>query len=549
MSQGSSYEKLIADKLQDLPKPDMEASWQQMKLLLDKEMPEAGVVPPPPRGKAGWRLPVILFSALAVLVTGWLWYGHSLPGKNAEVVKNTSGDIHNRQAEQQESREAAASNTASSTVANKAPAVNTDIAVAPGDNNTEKVPGPVKEPKPSTLAFDKPVANGAAGKGDKLNGAFSTKGNHDDKLTGTENPVNDLTQLPLLKPVATMGNTLPHKTDQHIISNTTGTETNSNNQLDLNQHAPAPAAVVNQQTEKSLQYQPASVPRENYFSDDYQRMLSITGYSNQQQISVPPAVWTLPDVEKERKTILKNIRKAERRNERELAKSYRNTRSFWGAGTDRWFAAGIAPYQNLAVGAQQYYNYNAAGNRGVATDYIPAPYLQFHVTDRVYLLSEFQFNTPQATPNLLLAQKTNSNPLINWATENTYLRKMYYFNMPLSFYYSPFKNVYVGSGVQFSSFSSGLAYREQLDGNRSVMHSEVLKIREDSLSSSIRSSEWRYLVDANYYVDRFMFGFRYNQALNPYINIKQGANLGAVQARNQAFQFYIRYNIIVSKKR
>ncbi len=134
-------------------------------------------------------------------------------------------------------------------------------------------------------------------------------------------------------------------------------------------------------------------------------------------------------------------------------------------------------------------------------------------------------------------------------TENTYLRKLYYFNMPVSFYYSPVKNFYLGSGLQFSSFNSGLAYTEQRSANNSIIHSENIKIKDDSLSSKITSSEWRYLFDANYYVKRFMFGFRYNQALNNFVNLSINNTLPPVQARNQSFQFYIRYNIIVSDKR
>ncbi len=42
MSQKLPYEKLIADKMQELPVPDAEASWQQMKRLLDDDMPLAG---------------------------------------------------------------------------------------------------------------------------------------------------------------------------------------------------------------------------------------------------------------------------------------------------------------------------------------------------------------------------------------------------------------------------------------------------------------------------------------------------------------------------
>jgi len=93
-----------------------------------------------------------------------------------------------------------------------------------------------------------------------------------------------------------------------------------------------------------------------------------------------------------------------------------------------------------------------------------------------------------------------------------------------------------------------LAYREQLSNNNTILNAQTFKIKDDSLSSKINASEWRYLFDANYYVDRFMFGFRYNQALNNFVNLKVNNILPPTQARNEAFQFYIRYNLVVSKR-
>lgn len=287
-----------------------------------------------------------------------------------------------------------------------------------------------------------------------------------------------------------------------------------------------------------------------------------TGYSSRKNIiqpergseaailTIPAYVSTLPDLSAKRKELLRAMKRRERKEEKELARSYRTHHSFWGETTDRWFAAGIAPYQNIAIASQQTYNYNSAAGKNILTDYIPSPYLQLHVTNRIYLLSEFQFNTPQATPSLLLSHKTFAVPAANTDyTENIYLRKLYYFNMPVSFYYSPVRNFYIGSGLQFSSFNSALADMEQRSANNTLLRSETIKLKDDSLSSKINGSEWRYLFDANYYHNRFMFGFRYNQALNNFIDLRINNILPPTQARNQAFQFYIRYNLVVSDRK
>jgi hypothetical protein len=267
-------------------------------------------------------------------------------------------------------------------------------------------------------------------------------------------------------------------------------------------------------------------------------------------LTVPAYVSTLPALSAKRKELLRAMKRQERKEKKELARSYRTSHSFWGETTDRWFAAGIAPYQNIAVASQQTYNYNSAAGKNILMDYIPSPYLQLHVTNRIYLLGEFQFNTPQATPSLLLSHKTFAVPAVNTNyTENIYLRKLYYFNMPVSFYYSPVRNFYIGSGLQFSSFNSALADMEQRSADNTLLRSETIKLKDDSLSSKINGSEWRYLFDANYYHNRFMFGFRYNQALNNFIDLHINNILPPTQARNQAFQFYIRYNLVVSDRK
>src|SRR5690606_9426201 len=58
-------------------------------------------------------------------------------------------------------------------------------------------------------------------------------------------------------------------------------------------------------------------------------------------LTVPAYVYTLPDVSAKRKDLLRAMKRQERKEEKELAKSYRTYHSFWGETTDRWFAAGI----------------------------------------------------------------------------------------------------------------------------------------------------------------------------------------------------------------
>ena len=137
-----------------------------------------------------------------------------------------------------------------------------------------------------------------------------------------------------------------------------------------------------------------------------------------------------------------------------------------------------------------------------------------------------------------------------------YAKKLYYFNMPLSAYYSPFKHFYLGTGVQFSSMLSGVAMNEQKlytvtgpNSRDSSITTDFMKFRNDSLSSKFNGSEFRLLFDANYYWQKFTVGLRYNQAFSNYISIRATPTSDLFQDRNKTVQFYLRYNFWEDKKK
>ncbi|MBX2924128.1 MAG: hypothetical protein KF746_18150 [Chitinophagaceae bacterium] len=550
MNQKLPYEKLIAEKMQELPVLDVNTSWQQMKRRLDEEMPLEGGSKKRPGGGWWWK------SGLVILVTtavGTYFFYNTRDGAKNSIVKTIPQEQTIHIAEQNETI-TPIDQTFTPSVTNRNNKSETGI---PGANTvdpddlagiTSAIESTTGNKKPvsknSTATFKKSGTNttGFEKQAPIATGIIKSRDYAEKTFTNTPNTRTDNT---------------PDNKSRHLNTSTAINEapvdaaTNNNDPDGYSgsaDNATRPnnysAPALTGTTANSENYMMASVPSENISYSNH--LLSTVADS----LAVPATVWQLPDVTAQKKAILKEMRKQEKKQERELAKSYRSNSSFWGEQPDRWFAAGLAPYQNVSIGSQQTYNYNSAGNKNIVADYIPAPYLQLHITNKVYVLSEFQFNAPQSTPSLLLSQKQLTVPMNTIGyTESTYLRKLYYFNMPVSFYYSPVKNFYIGSGMQFSSFNSGLAYMEQRAADNSLVRSENIKIKDDSLSSKITSSEWRYLFDANYYVNRFMFGFRYNQALNDFMNIRINNSSTPVHARNQSFQLYLRYNIIVSDRR
>ena len=81
------YEQLIADKLRQLPAPDADASWQQMKRLLDDdEDTRAGGHKRPPGNNGWWRIGIL---AIVLSASFWL-YIDKKPSPGAPLSKNNT---------------------------------------------------------------------------------------------------------------------------------------------------------------------------------------------------------------------------------------------------------------------------------------------------------------------------------------------------------------------------------------------------------------------------------------------------------------------------
>lgn len=73
--------------------------------------------------------------------------------------------------------------------------------------------------------------------------------------------------------------------------------------------------------------------------------------------------------------------------------------------------------------------------------------------------------------------------------------------------------------------------------------------RVDTVAQTLRSSDWRLLFDVNYNWRRINVGCRFNFGLNNYINTRSGNSILPVKDRNQALNFYLRYDIFRKLKK
>ncbi len=222
------------------------------------------------------------------------------------------------------------------------------------------------------------------------------------------------------------------------------------------------------------------------------------------------------------------------------------------------FAIGINQF--FPIGAQQHSGFNSGGTSGALSDYIPVPQGRYYLHRWLYLQAEVQFNVPQYTRTLLVEQQPDfqSGPV---NTRATFVKKLFYFNVPLSIHFSPVKHLYVGTGLQYSRLTNAIAIQQEypgaaalvtgnlrLPGDSSLLAEKVIRLKGDSAYRRLSTSEWRFLFDVNYQWHKLTIGARYNQAFSDFVHVRISGNL-ITQAHNSSLQCYLRYDLWDRRKK
>lgn len=215
------------------------------------------------------------------------------------------------------------------------------------------------------------------------------------------------------------------------------------------------------------------------------------------------------------------------------------------------FAVGFNQF--FPVGPQQKINFNSNGRSNSIGDYIPVPVARYYFRKWLYVQAEAQFNAPQYTKALLASHSVSRNPSGPDTSKSIFIKKLFYFNLPLSVHFSPFKNLYFGAGIQYSRLTNGVALFEnsksytlrpqaQPANDTSLISSKIGNLKKAPEYGELRTKEFRFLFEVNYQWKPFTIGVRYNQAFTNYINLHI-SNTVITQAHNSSLQLYLRYTI------
>lgn len=609
MSAKHPYEKHLAEKLVQLPPPgDPDQNWQQMKSLLDKDMPRGGGRGGPGGAYRWWGAGAIV---VAVVVGTWFWGKQVSIKQQNEVVAGTIKSVpanhspanapHNNGASQSATAtlpnngtgnaeaaatvtdpkgatyaavadEQAAGEATAATGANPVSDKKENRVVTPSANQADDAATTVNEKsakaRSSTVPANEagaPVVTDAKSPITNNNNKTNRDRNKiysDNNSTVTENgaATTDNSAVAASNKAATTGNKKTHGNVHRNTANNQVATTGANKRYKKATGNKEKAGKENNSPQPDYTYKPViSQPSQPSGAGLTASPVNISvNYTGSVAIA-PSELITREFTYYTQADLFPDSDK-----NATAASAHKKSKSNAFSNEDKGFVFGLSLPLGFPLGDQQAISLNRNGRMNTLSDYIPSPHIQYHINNKLYLQTQVQLSAPQFIHPILLEEKEKQLQANMEVINTTYARKLYYFNLPVSIHYSPLRDFYIGTGLQFSSLVSGVAQCQQIkriypigtngpSGVRPpseyIVSNYYTKFKKDSLSGKFNKNELRLLIDMNYYWNRFTVGLQYNQAFNNYISFRVNTASAYTFDKNKGLQFYLRYNIWEDKKR
>ena len=217
-----------------------------------------------------------------------------------------------------------------------------------------------------------------------------------------------------------------------------------------------------------------------------------------------------------------------------------------------WMSAGLSLGQVFPVGQQQSVSFNANAKSNIFSDYIPAPYFRLHIGSRLYVQAALHFNSPQYVKSQRIdstARDTSNAPVTGYFYRtDMILKKLYYWDVPLSFHYRVFDGLTLGAGIQYSRLSGAIGQKKIVltpifGGKDSVYDQQLTGLKQDTLGGyrKLSTSDWRILFEADYQWRRWTLGLRYEQGLKAYLPVSIDGTQG--HDKNTSFSIHLYYDL------
>jgi hypothetical protein len=499
MSERLPYEESLPGQLNDLPVPDEEQSWQDMKKLLEKDDDDRIVPPIFLRGCMGWMLLLLLFAGLWLVLRPdkWLFQKHGNPSTSQ--------------------------NTPSSRGRTGTP--------LPPTNHKEKI-NSRDDQLADTITSSTPVTtkNRIAPKEETPPVITAAPAKHNDI------PSSSASRIAGRKHSATR-NIYQSSTDQNNSSATPGKRTKGSKVL-LSQSGQKPREkAIMGRTRKSTIDPVGNSP---------QAPVDPVSYPSTPQAQHPnlPAKNNPPSdtVKKQVKPVTpdSSASKPSPKQDEKKKKHY-------------YLSAGIGLQQQIPIAGQTAFPYNYYGRKGSLADYIPSVYVRLHREEHWFIQGEFRYGAPQSVKEVPYSQHTTTDSSqLNHITNSLRLKKTFYHQLPLSFNYYVLPHWSIGTGVMYSRFFGAVSEQEinstNLQTQRdSILLKKIVRVPASADSSFFTHSLVHILFQTEYSWRRLSLSLRYAKGLQPFIRYTDAAGILQKQT-NQSFEAILRFRIWKQKR-
>ncbi|MBC7946965.1 MAG: hypothetical protein H7Y42_03730 [Chitinophagaceae bacterium] len=217
-----------------------------------------------------------------------------------------------------------------------------------------------------------------------------------------------------------------------------------------------------------------------------------------------------------------------------------------------FFGAGIGVHQLLPIAGQKLTPYNSAGRKGSLADYVPSVYFRMYKGDAWFIHSEFRYGAPQYNREFVYGEEIVSDTFGTvTTTTSTKLKKTFYHQLPLTFNYFIMKDWSIGTGLVWNKFNSAISERDVNQRNNSSQTDSIISkgviLKSSESDSNFAKSYFQAVVETQFRWKRFAVGARYSFGLQPYLKFTlPGGQLR--EERNQSLQLFLRYELWRSRK-
>jgi hypothetical protein len=511
MSEKLPYEEQLDHAWDDLPLPDENMAWKDMKRRLDEDDDEKIVVPPPRRGCGIGALLIglLLLGGLWLLVRPEKWF----KSKETETAQQTSDDSKK-----------------------------------PKDNEENKIKNEVKVEERGNNESGNEIKKvehiKSSGDSTELNSSIQ---NTSKQKTGSDINIKESDVKKITKgsePLTIKDEvSVETKTPKTARRKTQPSTVKNNKSKDVSVTKSKENVLTNEES-VSNQKKKTEVEK-NLNNDGGEKKDSASGVVKSNEIKTEPTPVKDTTITKKTDTLVTKKTDPVVSNTKAAKQKEKEKKPIF-------FAAGIGLHQQIPVGGQEWTTYGSFSREGILSDYIPSVNFRMEKQDRWFLQSEFRYGAPQHTKQFTYDQVITIDTFTqSIITNSSVVKKTFYHQVPLTFNYYVAKNWSIGAGVQWNKFYSAVAEQDikrrrpgtQID---SVISKGIIKVSNDSSTAFVKSW-WQGVFQTQYQWKRFSIGARYSFGLQPYIKFKL-PNQPLQEEKNSSLQIFLRYELWRSKK-